>query len=184
MKKIIFLLLPLFQTNLPAQSNPDTIYTLDNEVRIETIDSNFWNHPFKERIGEIATPWEAKDYEGRLHSSEMYAGKILILHFWNVWDWDSCIKVTEALNHISNEYWKDVIVISFVRETIGLEELAFLHEHPVSFIIIPQAAEFGMEYHGGKFGTPLTFFIDREGNWHNIGRNPDAFEMWVKELLK
>jgi peroxiredoxin len=182
MKKLFYLLIAS-PALLFAQPN-DTIITLNNGVRIKPIDSDFWNAPFKERIGQKAIPFNAKDSEGRRHTSDQYLGKVQIVAFWNIWDWDGCEKQVKALNRIAEKYWKDVAVISFVRENMGLEEFAFLQEHPVRFPIIPQSFDFGMQYHEYQFGVPLFFFIDKQGVWQHIGRNPDDFEKWVIEMIQ
>ncbi len=174
----------LCSAGLFSQSKTDTLIGLDGQNRIVFTDGDSWDKGFQDRIGKKATPFSAKDFEGKKHSSDMYFGKILILYFWNVWDWDSCEKQTEAMNRIAQKYPNDVAVISFVREVIKLEEFAFLQEHPVHFTIIPNSYDFGIEYHGNQRGTPVTFFIDRQGYWQKVGWKAADFENWAAELMK
>lgn len=179
-----------FLTMAVAQSTVDTIYTEDSPEEGLTkgahLTDEFSRRDFKmnERIGKKAMPFDVLDSEGRAHRSSDYAGKVLILYFWNVWDWDSCEKLTLELNRIYNKYaYRDVRVLSFVRETIGLDERSFLSEHPVHFPIVPNAWDFGVQYHGYQLGTPLLFFIDKQGVWRKIGKDGASLEAWVEELL-
>ena len=170
--------------SLYSQSKTDTIIGVDGQAKIFFNDVESWDKGFQDRIGQKATTFSAKDFEGRCYSSEQFFGKILILYFWNVWDWDSCEQQTAAMNRIVQKYPNDVAVISFVRENINLDEFAFLQEHPVHFPIIPNSHEFGMEYHGYERGTPIAFFIDKQGYWRRIGWKAGDFEFWAAELIK
>lgn len=168
---------------LNAQIRIDTTFNLDNKMAlVPTIDREKWASPFEERIGMAATPFEAIDYLGNWHSSNKYAGKIIILYFWNIWDWDSCEKQTAALNQLVEKYGKKIKVVSFVRESMGSDEIEFLKNRLVSFPIVPESSDFAERYHGNSVGTPLFFLIDGKGNWRKIGRNPDGFDRLIEEL--
>ncbi|MEK7258069.1 MAG: TlpA disulfide reductase family protein [Bacteroidota bacterium] len=168
---------------LKAQGSLDTIFTLDNKMEfVPAIDPEEWSSPFKERIGMAAMPFDVIDYQGNWHSSKKYLGKIIILYFWNIWDWDSCEKQTAALNKLVEKYGKKVKVVSFVRESIGSDETEFLQKHLVSFPIVPDSYDFAASYHGNQLGTPLLFLIDGKGYWRKIGRDLEGFERLIEEL--
>lgn len=133
------------------------------------------------RIGQLALPFQALDANGNPHTSDQYLGQVLVLYFWNVWDWDSCERQTLELNRLHEKYGgKGVQILSFVREQIGLDETAFLTDHPVRFPIVPGSWDFGMTYHGYQEGTPIVFVIGKTGIWQQIGKDEKQFEAWIE----
>lgn len=58
-----------------AQGTSDTIFTLDQKQIVVPSDFiEWWETAFDDRINQPSAAFQAKDFEGRTHSSEMYLG--------------------------------------------------------------------------------------------------------------
>ncbi len=186
MRFYYFLFTTLFCNFLfPAISQEVDSFIIDEQdTLVVSIDFDVYHLRHDHKIGKKAMPFDAVDYKGLRHRSSSYLGKILIVYFWNVWSWDVCEGQTEALNHIAEKYSDVVAIVSFVGETIQLDEFAFLQSHPVKFPIIPNSREFGFEYHGYKTGIPVLFIIDEKGYWRKVVFRSNDIEDQLKEMLK
>ena len=185
---ISFLIISIPVTSI-SQTPIDTVIILNNgsaDTSIIYYDGG-WGSSVKlhdDLIGNPSLPFRFEDSQGVVHDLESYEGKILILYFWSIWSWDSCENQTFALNEIVEKYGNDIAVLSFVTESMGIDEHGFLQKHTVKFPIIPNTMDFGMSYHGHRTGIPIVFIVDEKGIVRKACFMPDEFEQSLSLFLK
>jgi thiol-disulfide isomerase/thioredoxin len=113
--------------------------------------------------GRLVPDFEAQDTSGLVHRPANYRGRVVILHFWNFWDYSFQNEIP-YLNEIIEKYGKDgVKILSFVDLTLGASEKAFLEKTPVYFPIIENAYKFANAFLPFHQNKPYIVFIDKFG---------------------
>jgi thiol-disulfide isomerase/thioredoxin len=118
--------------------------------------------------GKPVPNFEARDTAGVLHRPSHYYGRVLILHFWNFWDYSFKNEIPH-LNTLVEKYRKDgVEVLSFVDLTLSQSEKQILEHTPVSFPIIENAYAFGSGFLPIMMYRPFLIFVDKYGRMRYI----------------
>jgi thiol-disulfide isomerase/thioredoxin len=118
--------------------------------------------------GKPVPNFEARDTAGVLHRPSHYYGRVLILHFWNFWDYSFKNEIPH-LNTLVEKYRKDgVEVLSFVDLTLSQSEKQILERTPVLFPIIENAYAFGSGFLPIMMYRPFLIFVDKYGRMRYI----------------
>ncbi len=131
--------------------------------------------------------WQVATQSGGSISSQDFAGKPLILHFWATWC-PYCKKLQPGLERLSRDYGAQglqVVAISF-NEDPGTRPQDVLESRGHSFITGVEGDKVAAKL--GVTGTPTTFFIFADGRVLGMTRNsnPDDpnMEKAVQILLQ
>jgi thiol-disulfide isomerase/thioredoxin len=118
--------------------------------------------------GKPVPNFEARDTSGILHRPSHYYGRVLVLHFWNFWDYSFKNEIPH-LNTIVEKYRKDgVEVLSFVDLTLSKSEKDILERTPVLFPIVENAYKFGIDFLPIPLYRPFLIFVDKYGKMRYI----------------
>jgi peroxiredoxin len=150
----------------------------------------------KALINSPVPDFEAPDTIGFVHHPASYRGRVLILHFWNFWDF-SFEKEIPFLNKLIDKYRKDGLeILSFMDIKIGDAERKKLNKETLDFTLIPNSWQFADNFLSVGKSKPYVVLIDKRGNirhlfinhkWqYDIDKNVEAaaFEEKVSTLLK
>jgi thiol-disulfide isomerase/thioredoxin len=117
----------------------------------------------KKAEGMPVPNFEAVDTAGLMHRPSQYRGRVLILHFWNFWEYSFQNEIPK-LNGIAEKYRKDgVEILSFVDLTLGVSEKKTLEKTPINFPIIDNAYKFAAEFLPIRLNRPYLVFVDKYG---------------------
>ncbi len=114
--------------------------------------------------GQQPPAFSAQDLDGRPHSLEQHAGKIIVLHFWATWC-PYCRSEIPKLTRIHRELAsKDVIVLAVsVDEDLG-QLRSFVASSQLPYAVIPDAeGNFALTDAYAVSGIPVTYIIGRDG---------------------
>ena len=122
-----------------------------------------------------APSWTLENAEGELVSSEDFAGKATIIHFWGTWC-PYCKKLHPGLERVRAKYESqglEVIGIS-VNEPIGAKPAEVLKERGIHFPTLLEGDDVAAEAFE-VYGTPTTIFISPQGEilGQTMESNPD-----------
>jgi peroxiredoxin len=151
----------------------------------------------KSIINSPVPDFEAPDTIGFIHHPANFRGRVLILHFWNFWDY-SFEKEIPILNKMIEKYRKDGLeILSFMDIAIGDSERKKLKKEALDFTLIPNAWQFSDQFLEINKSKPYMVLIDKRGiirhlfishKWQwDINKNVDVtkdFEEKVTMLLK
>jgi peroxiredoxin len=151
----------------------------------------------KALINSPVPDFEAPDTMGIVHHPANYRGRVLILHFWNFWDF-SFEKEIPLLNKLIDKYRKDGLeILSFMDIKIGDSERKKLNKETLDFTLIPNSWQFSNSFLSVGNSMPYVVLIDKRGDirhlfinhkWqYDIDKNVEAaadFEEKVSTLLK
>ena len=141
--------------------------------------------------------FEAPDTLGLVHHPSNYRGRVLVLHFWNFWDF-SFEKEIPYLNKMIEKYRKDGLeILSFMDIKIGDSERKKLNKEALDFMLIPNSWRFSDQFLNINKSKPYMVLVDKKGiirhlfishkwQWDN-NKNVDVtadFEEKVTLLLK
>jgi thiol-disulfide isomerase/thioredoxin len=117
----------------------------------------------KKAEGMPVPNFEARDTAGLIHRPSQYRGRVLILHFWNFWEYSFQNEIPK-LNAIAEKYRKDgVEILSFVDLTLGDSEKKTLEKTPINFPITDNAYKFSAEFLPVRLNRPFLIFVDKQG---------------------
>lgn len=117
----------------------------------------------KKADGMPVPNFEARDTAGLTHRPSQYQGRVLILHFWNFWDYSFKNEIPR-LNEIAEKYRKDgVEILSFVDLTLGDTEKKVLEKTPIYFPLVENAYRFAIEFMPIRLTPPYLVFVDKQG---------------------
>ena len=118
---------------------------------------------FKKLDGLPVPDFEARDTAGLVHRPANYRGRVVLLHFWDFWDYSFQNEVPR-LNEIIEKYRKDgVEILSFVDLSLEKSEKEHLQKYPVLFPIIENADKFGDIFLPIRVNKPYIVFVDKYG---------------------
>ena len=134
-----------------------------------------------------APAWKLKDPDGKVVTSELFKGKVVVLDFWATWC-PPCRAEIPGYVLLQKKYEADGLV--FVGISLDTEGPAvvkkFMKDYGINYPIVMADDEIL-----GAFapiqGYPTTFIIDREGRVRNkkLGREPTAeFEREILAILR
>ena len=107
--------------------------------------------------------FDAPDTEEFIHRPKNYHGCVLILHFWNFWDFSFQNEI-EILHKMLEKYRGDgLAVLSFMDIEFGKDEKEYLGKHPVNFTIIPNSRNFFTKLFHITHSIPSMVLIDKQG---------------------
>jgi thiol-disulfide isomerase/thioredoxin len=107
--------------------------------------------------------FEARDTSGLMHRPSQYLGRVLILHFWNFWEYSFQNEIPK-LNEIAEKYLKDgVEILSFTDVTLGDSEKKVLEKTPIYFPLIENAYKFSAELLEIRLNRPYLILVDKYG---------------------
>jgi peroxiredoxin len=114
-------------------------------------------------INSPVPDFEAPDTLGTVHHPSNYRGRVLILHFWNFWDY-SFEKEIPILNKMIEKYRKDGLeVLSFMDIEIGDSERKKLKKESLDFTLIPNSWQFSDQFLKINKSKPYMILIDKSG---------------------
>jgi thiol-disulfide isomerase/thioredoxin len=117
----------------------------------------------KKAEGMPVPNFEALDTAGLMHRPSQYRGRVLILHFWNFWDYSFKNEIPK-LNEIAEKYRKDgVEILSFTDLTLGDSEKKVLEKTPIYFPLVENAYKFAIEFMPIRLTPPYLVFVDKQG---------------------
>ncbi len=117
----------------------------------------------KKAEGMPVPNFEALDTAGLMHRPSQYRGRVLILHFWNFWDYSFKNEIPK-LNEIAEKYRKDgVEILSFTDLTLGDSEKKVLEKTPIYFPLVENAYRFAIEFMPIRLTPPYLVFVDKQG---------------------
>jgi thiol-disulfide isomerase/thioredoxin len=117
----------------------------------------------KKAEGMPVPNFEARDTAGLIHRPSQYQGRVLILHFWNFWDYSFKNEIPK-LNEMAEKYRKDgVEILSFVDLTLGDSEKKNLEKTPIYFPLVENAYRFAIEFMPIRLTPPYLVFVDKYG---------------------
>jgi peroxiredoxin len=122
----------------------------------------------KALINSPVPDFEAPDTMGFLHHPANYRGRVLILHFWNFWDF-SFEKEIPFLNKLIEKHRKDGLeILSFMDIKIGDSERRKLSKESLDFTLIPNSWQFSNKFLGIDKSKPYIILIDKQGNIRHL----------------
>ncbi len=117
----------------------------------------------KKADGMSVPNFEALDTEGFMHRPAQYRGRVLLLHFWNFWDYSFQNEIPK-LNEIVEKYRQDgVEILSFTDLTLGDSEKKVLEKTPIHFPLVENAYRFAAEFFPIRLNRPYIVFVDKRG---------------------
>lgn len=117
--------------------------------------------------------FEAPDTAGFKHHPAYYRGRVLVLHFWNFWDFSFDTEIP-ILNKLVEKYRKDGLeILSFVDIKLGESEKRMLRAKPVNFPLIPNSWQFSDNFLSIGKSKPYIILIDKRGYFHHFYINND-----------
>jgi peroxiredoxin len=117
----------------------------------------------KKTDGMPVPNFEARDTAGLLHRPSQYRGRVLILHFWNFWEYSFQNEIPK-LNEIAEKYRKDgVEILSFTDVTLADSEKKYLEKTPIYFPLIENAYKFSAELLEIRLNRPYVIIVDKYG---------------------
>jgi peroxiredoxin len=151
----------------------------------------------KSIINSPVPDFEAPDTLGIVHHPANFRGRVLVLHFWNFWDF-SFEKEIPYLNKMIEKYRKEGLeILSFMDIAIGDSERRKLKKEALDFTLIPNSWQFSDQFLKINKSKPYIVLIDKSGiirhlfishKWQwDINKNVDVtkdFEEKVALLLK
>jgi thiol-disulfide isomerase/thioredoxin len=140
-----------------------TPYTLEvqfEKFRLQYIQKR--DSMLKKADGMPVPNFEARDTAGLMHRPAQYRGRVLILHFWNFWDYSFKNEIPK-LNEIAEKYRKDgVEILSFVDLTLGDSEKKVLEKTPIYFPLVENAYKFAIEFMPIRLTPAYLVFVDKQ----------------------
>lgn len=147
--------------------------------------------PVKDMIasfeGSTATPFMAKNMEGKELYLGDYSGKNVVMLFWSINNGD-CLAYLYDFNRVARELQSECSFVSFSDESrADMEE--FLQSYTVDFEIIPNSKIFGEMAYASDLGTPRIFVVGQSGKIKKVipaeafYNTADIFEL-IKSVLK
>jgi peroxiredoxin len=134
----------------------------------------------KALINSPVPDFEAPDTMGLVHHPASYRGRVLILHFWNFWDF-SFEKEIPFLNKLIDKYRKEGLeILSFMDNTIGDSERKKLNKETLDFTLIPNAWQFTNKFLDIEKAKPCVVLIDKRGNIRHLFIN----HRWQDDIAK
>jgi peroxiredoxin len=122
----------------------------------------------KALINSPVPDFEAPDTMGFVHHPANYRGRVLILHFWNFWDF-SFEKEIPFLNKLIEKYRKDGLeILSFMDIKIGDSERKKLNKESLDFTLIPNSWQFSDNFLSIGKSKPYVILIDKQGNIRHL----------------
>jgi peroxiredoxin len=117
----------------------------------------------KSIINSPVPDFEAPDTLGIVHHPANFRGRVLVLHFWNFWDF-SFEKEIPILNKMIEKYRKDGLeVLSFMDIPIGDSERKKLRKEALDFTLIPNSWQFSDQFLKINKSKPYMVLIDKSG---------------------
>jgi AhpC/TSA family len=109
--------------------------------------------------------FDAPDTEGVTHRPKAYEGRVLILHFWNFWDY-SFENEIPVLNELVEKYHGEGLeILSFTDLALGDSEKEYLKKHPIKFPLIENSRVFMHQFIKLNYRSILYIIItDKKGN--------------------
>jgi peroxiredoxin len=134
----------------------------------------------KALINSPVPDFEAPDTMGVVHHPANYRGRVLLLHFWNFWDF-SFEKEIPFLNKLIEKYRKDGLeILSFMDIKIGDSERKKLNKEPLDFTLIPNSWQFSDKFLNVDKSDPSVVLIDKNGNIRHLFINHN----WQSDIVK
>jgi peroxiredoxin len=126
------------------------------------------DNTIKALINSRVPDFEAPDTMGMMHRPSHYIGRVLVLHFWNFWDY-SFEREIPVLNQMVEKYRKDGLeVLSFMDIPLGLSEKNKLQKTPIDFPLIPNSWQFSNHFLTVNTSKPYLVLIDKSGNIRHL----------------
>jgi thiol-disulfide isomerase/thioredoxin len=157
------------------------IYGMERQKYFQTLDSMLRTYE-----GKPIPNFEARDTLGILHRPSHYYGRVLVLHFWNFWEYSFKNEIPH-LNTLVEKYRKDgVEILSFVDLTLTKSEKEILEKTPVLFPIIENAYKFGANFLPTYLTKPSLIFVDKSGKMRYImtGEKLNVIQSNVNEMVE
>jgi peroxiredoxin len=109
--------------------------------------------------------FDARDTMGLVHRPANYRGRVLLLHFFNFWDYSFDNEIP-VLNNLMERYnSKGLEIISFMDIGITHSERKWLKEHPINFPLITDARLFMRQFLPVTKQIPYVVLVDKAGNF-------------------
>jgi thiol-disulfide isomerase/thioredoxin len=109
-----------------------------------------------------APAWNLKDVDGRVVTSDLFKGKVVVVNFWATWC-GPCKKEIPGYVGLQKKYAADGLVIVGISVDRGTAEVKkFIKENRVGYQIV-MGDDRTQEAFGGVDAFPTTFIIDRDG---------------------
>jgi hypothetical protein len=109
--------------------------------------------------------FDAPDTSGFKHRPSQYLGRVLILHFFNFWDYSFNNEIPVLNNLIDRYHGQGLEILSFVDIGLTDSEKRFLSEKPVHFPLITHARRFMQQFLPIRKSTPYLVIVDKLGRF-------------------
>jgi peroxiredoxin len=137
--------------------------------------------------------FDAPDTMGFIHRPMQYRGKVLILHFFNFWDY-SFENEIPVLNNLLEQYQKNGLeILSFTDIAIGESEKRILQRKPIQFPLVANARNFMKTFLPIEKAIPYLIIVDKLGHFRYFySKNELSAEKnsltkdgsWLREYIK
>jgi peroxiredoxin len=116
-------------------------------------------------INKPIPDFDAPDTEGITHRPKSYEGRVLVLHFWNFWDYSFDNEIP-VLNELIEKYHREGLeILSFTDLELGESEKAILQKHPIHYPLIQNARSFMYQFIKlNYYIVPYIIIADKKGN--------------------
>ena len=137
-------------------------------------------------VGETAPDFTLKDINGKEVSLSSFAGKSIILNFWDSTS-EHCRCQIAHLNALHRKYQENgLVVIGITRGKADNAAVSEFSKLEISYILLSDGAEIFQHY--GVTGVPCTYYVDKAGKvrYRDVGFSAGGeakMEENIKELL-
>jgi thiol-disulfide isomerase/thioredoxin len=140
----------------------------------------------KNRAANAAYDFTLKDTEGSYLRLSEYAGKVVLLNFWDTWCAPCRMEIPD-LKELHGRYYDDgFVVIGVALGRNGEQKVrSFVQQFGISYPVVIASREMLSAY-GGVGSIPTTFLLNKDQTIHKryIGLQPKAtLEKEIKNLL-
>jgi hypothetical protein len=139
------------------------------------------DNTIKALVGTLIPDFEAPDTLGFIHRPSHYHGRVLILHFWNFWDY-SFENEMPILNKMIDSHRKEGLeILSFTDIKLGESEKNKLKKTPIDFPLIPNAWQFSDKFLSLNKSKPYLVVVDKRGQFRHFFINRELNFLKDKE---
>jgi thiol-disulfide isomerase/thioredoxin len=129
-----------------------------------------------------APAWSLPDLDGKVVTSDLYKGKVVVIDFWATWC-GPCKKEIPGYVRLQKKYAGDGLVIVGVSLDNGSAVVKkFVKQYGVDYPVV-MGDDAVQKAFGGVDAYPMTFIIDREGMIRERQRGAVGTEEFERKLL-